>query len=133
MPKRGGLEQRIHHGATALLWFDAHPAAGERARRRRSIGGHYWLLMSGLRRVGFLAGGLCVHSKEGSWQDTGAPHWGGMQMDMTFQRSHGLVYFRRWGTADRWPVWAQWHASYDAWTTRGWHPWPNTARACGLL
>jgi hypothetical protein len=142
---RGTLEQRAHHGATALLWLEAHPVAarrsprlpGDRAalarRHRRSTGGHYWLLMNALKRSGFFAGAVCVHSKEGPWNDPDSPHWGGMQMDYSFQSSHGPAYLRRWGTADNWPVWAQLHASYDAWTTRGWHPWPNTARACGLL
>ena len=37
------------------------------------------------------------------------------------------------GHADRWPVWAQLVAAERAYASRGWSPWPNTARACGLL
>jgi hypothetical protein len=129
----GGTTARIHHGATALLWLNRHAGGVPRPLLRRSERQHDRLLMDGLRRVGFYHGALCVHRHEGAWNDPHAPFYGGMQMDYSFQKAHGPVYLRRWGTADRWPVWAQLHASYDGWSSRGWHPWPNTARACGLL
>jgi hypothetical protein len=75
----------------------------------------------------------CIHRHEGSWTDPNAPYYGGLQMDLAFQRAHGPEYLRRWGTADRWPVWAQLRTAERARRTRGFHPWPNTARACGLL
>lgn len=75
----------------------------------------------------------CVHREEGAWDDSGWPYWGGLQMDLAFQRAYGREYLRRWGTADRWPVWAQLRAAERAHRVRGWHPWPNTARECGLL
>ena len=53
-------------------------------------------------------------------------------MDGSFQASYGPEYLRLWGHAGRWPIWAQMNAAYRAWRTRGYHPWPNTSRMCGL-
>ena len=40
----------------------------------------------------------------------------------------------KWGTADNWPAWAQLQAAVRAYRAgRGFYPWPNTARACGLI
>jgi len=75
----------------------------------------------------------CVHSREGRWNDPGSPYYGGLQFDLNYQRAYGREHLRRWGTADRWPIWAQLVAAERGWRERGWHPWPNTARACGLL
>ena len=76
----------------------------------------------------------CIHSHEGSWTDPNAPFYGGLQMDLQFQRSHGPQWLKKWGTADHWPIWAQLRAAEDAHDSgRGFHPWPNTARYCGLL
>jgi hypothetical protein len=75
----------------------------------------------------------CIHEHEGAWNDPHPTYYGGLQMDVDFMRSHGAEYLERWGTADRWPVWAQLRAAEDAHRTRGFHPWPNTARACGLI
>ena len=52
-------------------------------------------------------------------------------MDMSFQRAYGPEFMDRWGTADRWPVWAQITAAERAYETRGFGPWPNTRRMCG--
>jgi len=75
----------------------------------------------------------CVHELEGSWTDPDPPYWGGLQMDYAFQRTYGREFVERWGTADRWPVWAQLRAAERAHAVRGWHPWPTTARRCGLI
>ena len=88
---------------------------------------------------------LCIHTYEGSWSDPDKPYWGGLQMDMSFQRTYGWlkvakhtahahkIYFvNKWGTADHWPKWAQVVAGIHAYFSRGWNPWPNTARYCGL-
>ena len=32
---------------------------------------------------------LCIHRYEARWTDTGAPYYGGLQMDLGFQRSYG--------------------------------------------
>jgi len=78
---------------------------------------------------------LCIHRYEGAWSsNTGNGYYGGLQMDVSFQALYGGAYLRRWGTADRWPVWAQLDAAVHAYQSgRGFGPWPNTARACGLV
>jgi len=75
----------------------------------------------------------CVHEHEGSWRDPDPTYFGGLQMDAAFEWAYGREYVRRWGHADRWPVWAQLVAGSRAHRVRGWAPWPNTARMCGLL
>jgi hypothetical protein len=77
----------------------------------------------------------CIHRYEGAWtSNTGNGYYGGLQMDLSFQASYGGEYLRRWGTADNWPVWAQVKAAAIAYQSgRGFYPWPNTARACGLI
>ena len=81
---------------------------------------------------GFVHGALCIHQHEGSWHDSGAPYWGGMQMDMQFMRTYGPRLLRRRGTADNWTPHQQLVVAYHAWRRVGWSPWPNTARICGL-
>jgi hypothetical protein len=78
---------------------------------------------------------LCIHRYEGAWtSNTGNGYYGGLQMDMSFQARYGAEFLRRWGTADNWPVWAQLKTASNAYQAgRGFWPWPNTARACGLL
>jgi hypothetical protein len=76
----------------------------------------------------------CIHRYEGAWDaNTGNGYYGGLQMDLPFQSRYGERYLGRYGTADRWPVWAQLETAARAYRSgRGFHPWPNTARACGL-
>lgn len=74
----------------------------------------------------------CIHEHEGAWDDPNPPHWGGLQADYSFQQTYGGEFLRRWGTADRWPVWAQLVMAEKAYKTRGFGPWPNTRRMCGL-
>lgn len=78
---------------------------------------------------------LCIHRYEGAWNsNTGNGYYGGLQMDSAFQSKYGSDYIRQWGTADKWPVWAQINAAVRAYRSgRGFYPWPNTARACGLI
>lgn len=78
---------------------------------------------------------LCIHRYEGSWTAaTGNGYFGGLQMDLAFQGLYGADFLHRWGTANYWPVWAQVVAAVRAYQSgRGFGPWPNTARACGLL
>jgi len=78
---------------------------------------------------------MCIHRHEGPWTArTGNGYYGGLQMDLSFQRTYGADFLRRWGTADRWPPAAQIVAADRAYRSgRGFTPWPNTARACGLL
>jgi Transglycosylase-like domain len=78
---------------------------------------------------------LCIHRFEGSWAaNTGNGYFGGLQMDREFMRRYGGDFLDRWGTADGWPAWAQVEAAERAYRAgRGFWPWPNSARACGLL
>jgi hypothetical protein len=72
----------------------------------------------------------CIHRHEARWDDDGWPYWGGLQMDIDFQRAYGPRFLRHWGTADHWPVWAQLVAAERAYRSRGFGPWP-TRRYCG--
>jgi len=81
------------------------------------------------------SGFLCIHRYEGAWNaNTGNGYYGGLQMDRRFQSLYGSDYVARWGTADNWPAWAQLQAAVRAYQSgRGFYPWPNTARVCGLI
>jgi hypothetical protein len=82
----------------------------------------------------FEAAWRCIHRYEGSWSDGGGPYYGGLQMDISFQRSYGRYLLETKGTADRWtPAEQMWVAARALRSGRGFYPWPNTARACGLL
>lgn len=77
---------------------------------------------------------LCIHRYEGSWADPNAPYYGGLQMDLSFQRTYGWNLLRRKGTADNWsPLEQMWVAERAHASGRGFYPWPNTARYCGLI
>jgi hypothetical protein len=77
----------------------------------------------------------CIHHYEGAWNaNSGNGYYGGLQMNSGFMSTYGDDYVRRWGTADHWPAWAQIGVAVRAYRSgRGFWPWPNTARACGLL
>lgn len=76
---------------------------------------------------------LCIHRFEGSWTDSGDPFWGGLQMDRQFMRTYAPRSLLSRGWANAWtPVEQMWVAE-RAWKARGFSPWPNTARYCGLL
>lgn len=79
------------------------------------------------------SGWLCIHHYEGAWNDSGAPYWGGLQMDLSFQQEYGRWLLATKGTANRWTPLEQIWVAVRAWRTRGFSPWPNTARDCGLL
>jgi hypothetical protein len=74
----------------------------------------------------------CIHRYEGSWTDHGAPYWGGLQMDYSFQSTYGGWLLRHRGTADHWTSLEQIWTAVRAWRVRGFSPWPNTARDCGV-
>lgn len=77
---------------------------------------------------------LCIHRFEGSWKDDGAPFWGGLQMDWSFQTTYGYYLYRLKGTANHWnPIEQMWTAEKAFRAGRGFYPWPNTARYCGLI
>jgi hypothetical protein len=80
-----------------------------------------------------LAAFLCIHRFEGSWTDGGSPYFGGLQMDLGFQRHYGGWLLRTKGTADHWTPLEQIWTAEKAARSRGFYPWPNTARFCGLI
>jgi hypothetical protein len=77
---------------------------------------------------------LCIHRYEASWRDPGAPYYGGLQMDVSFQRRYAPRLYRVKGTADHWtPLEQIWTAERARRSGRGFTPWPNAARLCGVL
>jgi hypothetical protein len=82
---------------------------------------------------------LCIHRYERNpaqgWKTrTGNGYYGGLQMDLDFQRAYGPELLRRKGTAEAWsPVEQMWVAERAYRSGRGFYPWPNTARYCGLI
>jgi hypothetical protein len=76
---------------------------------------------------------MCIHHYEGAWNDPNAPFWGGLQMDEGFQKAYGIELYRSKGTADKWTPLEQMWIAERAYVTRGFYPWPNTAKFCGLI
>jgi hypothetical protein len=76
----------------------------------------------------------CIQRYEGRWNDPDAPYYGGLQMDITFQRRYGTYLLRRKGTANRWTRLEQmWTAEKALRAGRGFYPWPLAASRCGLI
>jgi hypothetical protein len=80
-----------------------------------------------------LAAFMCIHRYEGSWTDGGGPYYGGLQMNLGFQGTYGARLLRMKGTADHWSPLEQIWVAEKALRSRGFWPWPNTARYCGLI
>jgi Transglycosylase-like domain len=84
-------------------------------------------------------GWLCIHRFEShpaqGWSThTGNGYYGGLQMDIGFQRTYGHDLLRRKGTANNWTAVEQmWVAERAHRSGLGFYPWPNTARTCGLI
>jgi len=81
---------------------------------------------------------LCIYGFEnggyGWTANTGNKYHGGLQMDMEFMKDYGAEYLKAFGTADKWPISVQIAVAIKAYLSgRGFYPWPNTARFCGLL
>ena len=73
----------------------------------------------------------CIATKA-TWTDPGLPYFGGLQFDLDFQRAYGRDYLRYFGTADQWPMSVQLAVAIRGYISRGFTPWPNTRRMCGL-
>ena len=77
---------------------------------------------------------VCIHGYEGAWNsNTGNGYYGGLQQDLGFQRKYAPWLVQHKGTADNWTPLEQIWTAEKAVQTRGFWPWPNTARLCGLL
>jgi hypothetical protein len=87
-------------------------------------------------RVPHYAALTCIaeHESGGRWDiSTGNGYYGGLQMDRQFQRTYAPRLYARKGTADHWTREEQMRAAARAVRSRGFTPWPTTARICGLL
>ena len=77
---------------------------------------------------------LCIHRFEGAWNDPDPPYYGGLQMDLSFQRTYGSQLLATKGPANNWtPLEQMWVAERAHRAGRGFDPWPNTARYCRLI
>ncbi len=143
------LEERIqHHRQIALRWErlmgKRHTPSLRRERlrntRTRRAALEYWRARARKawregQRPPHRRAWLCIHRFEGPWDaNTGNGYYGGLQMDVTFQRMYGRFLLREKGLAHRWtPLEQMWVAERAYRSGRGFHPWPNTARRCGLI
>jgi Transglycosylase-like domain len=132
--------RRIYPGAVTRRFADARGKTGAvtlELWQRRLAAATLQVLRHGHRSLprGLSSALLCIHHYEGAWDaNTGNGYYGGLQMDLRFQTRYGSDYVHRWGTADNWPAWAQLDTAARAYRSgRGFYPWPNTARACGLI
>jgi hypothetical protein len=77
---------------------------------------------------------IARHESHGDWSiSTGNGYYGGLQMDRAFQQTYAPRLYRTKGTADNWTREEQMRAAERAIRARGFTPWPNTARMCGVL
>lgn len=143
------LAKSIHHKAVARRWRalmrDRRPYLRPRATTFASLlDKRLWLRRKWhgkalrARRAGHhpphLAAWRCIHRHEGAWRDPNAPYYGGLQMDLAFQRTYAPRLLHRKGTADHWtPLEQMWVAERAVRAGRGFYPWPLTARRCGLI
>jgi hypothetical protein len=77
---------------------------------------------------------ICIHRHEAAWNDPGDPYWGGLQMDRGFMRAYGsdMIARHHGGLANTWTPAEQIVVAERAYRTRGFAPWPNTSRSCGV-
>jgi hypothetical protein len=70
----------------------------------------------------------------GKWAaNTGNGYYGGLQMDLSFQRTYGGNLLATKGTANNWTMLEQMWAAERAYSSgRGFGPWPNTRKSCGI-
>jgi len=126
-----------YQGKTAKWWAKRAVQARKDANARgRTIKIHQ---KANRQRVSLGSSGvthafLCIHSFEGAWNSaTGNGYYGGMQMDMSFQRAYGREFLDNLGTADNWPPFIQMAVAMRAYYSgRGFGPWPNTRLSCGV-
>jgi hypothetical protein len=119
--------ERRDRGVRYLDWLEELWARRARAARKKAL------------RLPRAGAWRCIMRYESDpaqgWRtQTGNGYYGGLQMDLGFQRRYGRHLLRRKGTADRWtPLEQMWVAERAYRAGRGFFPWPNSARACGLI
>jgi hypothetical protein len=124
------------HGNAELLKPMQHMQRVMHARvaRRPPAPGWFRQVQRGFLNPPHKSAWQCIHRYEASWSDTGDPYWGGLQMDWDFMRKYGSYLLRLKGPASNWsPVEQMWVAEEALRRGRGFYPWPNTARFCGLI
>jgi hypothetical protein len=95
--------------------------------------GRYGQVLRMFRKPPRLEDWLCIHDLEAPWDDPDPPYYGGLQMEISFQRRYGSELLKEKGTADNWTPLEQIWVAVRAYRVRGFEPWPNAARECGLL
>jgi hypothetical protein len=142
---RGGPIQMTERGSSALVWLERHPEPGTQRSRAALARASKYRVWAGLHLAGVAWRNRshtdidpaspfgCIHVHESTnWHIVNPPYSGGLQFDSSFGSTYGPEYERLWGLAGHWPIWSQVVAAYRAWRSRGYEPWPNTSRACGL-
>ena len=140
----GGAVKAVRHYRATTLTLQRVMGRRVRFRKLRRVSieraRRVWRRRAVATRERFLHGPahksawLCIHRYEGAWSDGGGPYYGGLQMDISFQASYGAPLLATKGTAQNWtPLEQMWVAERAYRSGRGFYPWPNTARACGLI
>lgn len=79
---------------------------------------------------------MCIHAKEATWTDSGAPYYGGLQMGSWFMSTYAPRLLRAKGTADHWTPMEQLWVAENAYKREGYSirwlrgQWPNTSYGC---
>jgi hypothetical protein len=123
--------QHVHDCVRALNWW----RKVEREARDAIAWQKHERLRMARQLLGDVSSWTCIHQHEGAWNsNTGNGYHGGLQMDVSFMRTYGPDMIRKYGGyAENWAPKDQIIVAQRAYRTRGYHPWPNTARACGVL
>lgn len=104
------------------LWVELHPGPAREHERREEAARQQRLLSP--RASLWYRVASCESGN--NWAiNTGNGYYGGLQMDLSFQRTYGPEFAAQWGTANNWPIYAQMKAADRAYATRGLGPWPH--------
>ncbi len=123
-PGRSGRVAELARWRAVARWLDARRERPRPAERPLSA------------RVPYHDELSCIaeHESGGRWDiSTGNGYYGGLQMDRGFQQTYAPRLYAAKGTADHWTPEEQIRAAARAVASRGFTPWPTTARVCGLL
>ena len=126
----------VHRGTTSLTFLHNHPRVGTAKSRKALADSAAYLIHYGNQHVEQAlarmlpphnAGWECIHSREGSWSDTGDPYWGGLQMHPGWGGVHHA--------SDLSPTQQKWLAEREYRRTGYSHAWlagqwPNTYPPC---
>jgi hypothetical protein len=119
-----GRREQFAYWHTVSRWLERRSERLRRSERPLS------------QRIAHYAQWQCIarHESHGTWDiSTGNGYYGGLQMDRGFQQTYSPRLYASKGTADNWTVEEQMLTAEKAFASRGFTPWPNTARTCGLL